>query len=207
MAPRTSRLAWLVVLVAFLAGWLLLASTGGGQQLILEDISSGLKEWGRIESVLTHPRCLNCHSVTDYPRQGDDRRPHGLGARRGPDGHGIAPKCRACHQDANQAASGIPGAKNWHMAPRTFAWDDALGKPAHGGAICASLKQPGEDGEPDYERLIEYLQFAPYVLWAWEPGVQPSGAERTTPPLAHHAFVDAIKRWISAGAPCPPMVE
>jgi hypothetical protein len=207
MAPRASQLTSTVGLAAFFAGCLLLASLGRSQQLILEDANTGLKEWGRIESVLTHPRCLNCHSVTDYPRQGDDRRPHGLGVLRGPDGHGVAPKCRACHQNANHAASGIPGARNWHMAPRALAWENGAGKPAYGGAICASLKQPGEDGEADYERLIEYLQFAPSVLWAWEPGVQPGGANRATPPLPHHAFVDAIKRWISAGAPCPPMGE
>lgn len=192
--------------MAYFAGWLLLASAGESQQLILEDANTGLEEWRQIESVLTHPRCLNCHSVTDYPRRGDDRRPHGLGVRRGPDGHGIAPKCQACHRNANQA-SGIPGAKHWHMAPLALAWENEPGKPADGGAICASLKQPGGDGEADYERLIEYLQFAPFVRWAWEPGVQQSGAKRTPPPLPHHAFVDAVKRWISAGAPCPPMGE
>ena len=26
--------------------------------------------------VLTHPRCLNCHTKTDFPRQGDERRRH-----------------------------------------------------------------------------------------------------------------------------------
>jgi hypothetical protein len=27
-------------------------------------------------SVLRHPRCMNCHSRGDFPRQGDDGHPH-----------------------------------------------------------------------------------------------------------------------------------
>ena len=156
------------------------------------------------ESVLTHPRCLNCHTMTDYPRQGDERHPHSLQVKRGPDGHGGAPKCQACHDAANQVTTGIPGAPDWHMAPLAFAWESEPGKPASGAAICATLKRSDEAGaEPDYERLIEYAQLAPFVQWAWEPGKRRDGAERTTPPIAHEAFVTALKRWISAGAPCP----
>ena len=32
----------------------------------------GLAAWGQVYSVLTHPRCINCHTATDYPQQGDD---------------------------------------------------------------------------------------------------------------------------------------
>jgi hypothetical protein len=191
-------------LAALLALGFLLASPGAGQELVADDREAGLEAWRKMQSVLTHPRCLNCHTVSDYPRQGDDRRPHGLGVRRGPDGHGVAPKCQACHREANQRASGIPGAKDWHMAPPALAWESEPGKPASGAAICATLKPQDEEGyEPDYERLIEYAQLAPFVLWAWEPGKRLGGEERTLPLLSHEAFVEAMKRWISAGAPCP----
>ncbi len=35
--------------------------------------------------VLRHPRCMNCHSTGDYPRQGDDGHRHTMGVRRGGD--------------------------------------------------------------------------------------------------------------------------
>jgi len=36
--------------------------------------------------VLHHPRCMNCHSAGDFPRQGDDSHPHAMNVRRGPKG-------------------------------------------------------------------------------------------------------------------------
>lgn len=174
------------------------------QGVPVDDPAAGLAAWRSVESVLTHPRCLNCHTMTDYPRQGDERRPHGLKVKRGPDGHGEGPKCQACHTDANQTSTGIPGAKDWHMAPLAFAWESEPGKPAPGSAICATLKHTDDDeSEPDFERLIEYAQLASFVQWAWEPGKRLAGTERTTPLLTQTEFVEALKRWISAGAPCP----
>src|SRR5207245_412483 len=52
--------------------------------------------------VLRHPRCMNCHSQGDFPRQGDDGHQHTMNVRRGPDGQGVtAEKCSTCHQDDN----------------------------------------------------------------------------------------------------------
>jgi hypothetical protein len=182
----------------------LLAAQATEQDLAVDDPAAGLAAWRSVESVLTHPRCLNCHTMTDYPRQGDERRPHGLKITRGPDGHGEGPKCQACHTDANQPSTGIPGAKDWHMAPLAFAWESEPGKPASGAAICKTLKHVDDDeAEPDFERLIEYAQLASFVQWGWEPGKRLAGAQRTTPLLTHTEFVEALKRWISAGAPCP----
>ena len=36
-----------------------------------------------VASVLTSPRCLNCHSSYDGPLQGDDHHPHAMNVRRG----------------------------------------------------------------------------------------------------------------------------
>ena len=70
-------------------------------------------------SVLRNPRCMNCHSQGDYPRQGDDGHRHAMNVRRGPDGHGVtAEKCSACHQDHNLAGAHLPpGAPNWSLPP------------------------------------------------------------------------------------------
>lgn len=32
--------------------------------------ADGLTAWQQIYSVLTHPRCINCHTATNYPQQG-----------------------------------------------------------------------------------------------------------------------------------------
>src|SRR6266567_6710295 len=48
--------------------------------------------------VLTHPRCVNCHPAGDYPRQGEQGRPHQPPVGRGADGHGLpAMRCSICH--------------------------------------------------------------------------------------------------------------
>jgi len=180
------------------------AARAAGQDVVIGDVTEGLAAWRSVESVLTHPRCLNCHTMTSYPRQGDERRPHALEVKRGPDGHGEGTKCRACHTDANQTATGIPGAKEWHMPPLALAWESEPGEPATGAAICATLRRADDDAaEPDFERLIEYAQLASFVQWAWQPGQRQDGTERSTPLLTHEEFVAALKRWISAGAPCP----
>jgi hypothetical protein len=167
-------------------------SPAGGEGIVMDDLRSGLSEWRKIESVLTHPRCMNCHTMTGYPTQGDERQPHPV--QKLPDaddGQTAAAPCDTCH---------TPG---WQMPPQTLAWENEPGKPAPGAAICATLTRGPDGAEPDYERIIEYAQLASVVLWAWEPGKRPDGADRSLPPISHEDFVDALKRWISAGAPCP----
>jgi hypothetical protein len=36
----------------------------------------GLAAWHQMYSVLTHPRCINCHTAMNYPEQGDEQRPY-----------------------------------------------------------------------------------------------------------------------------------
>jgi hypothetical protein len=206
---RRGKEAFVAAVLGLSALMLLPAGRTAGQEPASPDVEAvdaeaGLAAWRGVETVLTHPRCLNCHTMTDHPTQRDERRPHMPAVRRGPDGRGEGPKCEACHTDANQSGTGIPGAADWHMAPPSLAWESAPGKQASGAAICATLKRNGDgEDEPDYERLIEYAQFASFVRWAWQPGNRPGGAPRTTPLLTHEEFVATLKRWISAGAPCP----
>ena len=65
-----------------------------------------------VASVLTSPRCLNCHTSEDGPLQGDDNHPHSMNVKRGIDGTGIAAlHCRACDQTENSSIlHGPPGA-------------------------------------------------------------------------------------------------
>src|SRR5262245_48828443 len=87
--------------------------------------AEGLMAWQQIYSVLTHPRCINCHTATNYPQQGDDRHRHSANVVRGPAGTGVpALRCVTCHQEANADSTGVPGAHGWHLAPLSMAWQD-----------------------------------------------------------------------------------
>ena len=64
--------------------------------------AQGLAAWGQVYSVLTHPRCINCHTATNYPQQGDDRHRHVANVVRGPEGKGVPGlNCAGCHQETH----------------------------------------------------------------------------------------------------------
>jgi hypothetical protein len=146
-----------------------------------------------IESVLMHPRCLNCHTVTSFPRQSDQRLRHNQQVARGAEGKGVpALKCVSCHQATNQGR--VPGAPNWHLAPLSMGWEGLT--PA---GLCAALKDPKKNGgRKTADQVIEHMKTDPLVLWAWQPG-----AERATPPLGHAEFVTALAAWGEQGMLCP----
>ncbi len=147
-----------------------------------------------IAKVLRHPRCLNCHTLTDFPRQGDDRHRHLFRVVRGTDDHGAAAmRCATCHRDANNEVAGIPGAPRWSVAPLSMGWeglDDA--------ALCRRLKDRSRNGNRDVAALIEHMANDPLVAWGWSPG-----AARTPVAMPKAEFVDRLERWAAAGAPCP----
>src|SRR5258707_76027 len=87
--------------------------------------SDGLAAWQQVYSVLTSPRCINCHTATNYPQQGDDRHHHFANVIRGPEGNGVPGlNCVSCHQSANAESTGVPGGRNWHLAPLSMRWQD-----------------------------------------------------------------------------------
>ncbi|SRR5260221_2134092 len=182
-AHRASMPALLVVLASWPAG---VAAT-----------PEGSTAWDKMYSVLTSPRCINCHTATTYPQQGDDRHRHFANVVRGHEGKGVPGlSCAACHQHANADGTGVPGAHGWHLAPLTMRWQDRNDRPLSSAAVCRSLKShaPG---------LLKHHEEEPLVLWAWSPGRRPDGAARTAPPLTHAEFVEATRRWLDSGTPCP----
>jgi hypothetical protein len=73
------------------------------------DDSESIAAFESLVPVLRHPRCVNCHSTGDFPRQGDDSHRHTMQVRRGPDGEGAEPvECNSCHQDYNLAEVHTP---------------------------------------------------------------------------------------------------
>jgi mono/diheme cytochrome c family protein len=164
----------------------------------------GLRAWDQVYSVLTHPRCINCHTATGYPQQGDDRHRHLFHVVRGPDGHGVPGlNCATCHQDANNDAVGVPGERGWHLAPLSMAWQTLDDKPLSSAEVCRAVTDRSKNENMDGPALLKHHQDAPLVLWAWRPGRSLDGANRTLPPMTHSEFVEATRKWVEAGTPCP----
>jgi hypothetical protein len=147
--------------------------------------------------VLKHPRCMNCHSQGDFPRQGDDGHPHAMNVRRGGEGHGVtAEKCSTCHQDHNLAGPHLPpGAPNWGLPPAStpMIWQGLTDS-----QICQSIKDPKQNRNRNLDQLVEHLTEDKLVMWAWNPG-----EGRTPAPMPHEEFAAKVRQWRAAGAPCP----
>jgi mono/diheme cytochrome c family protein len=148
-------------------------------------------------SVLRNPRCMNCHSPGDFPRQGDDGHPHAMNVRRGPDGHGVtAQTCSTCHQDHNLTGANLPpGAPHWGLPPPAtpMIWQGLTD-----AQICRSLKNPKENKNRNIDQLVEHFAKDELVAWGWSPG-----EGRTAIPMPRDEFVAKVKQWQAAGAPCP----
>jgi alcohol dehydrogenase (cytochrome c) len=167
--------------------------------------STGSPEWQTIYSVMTSPRCINCHSAGDYPRQSDNHYPHVYHVMRGPDDRGTdILRCNSCHGIRNDAATGIPGRTDWHKAPVSMSTESAPGVPKSGPQLCRDVKDKSKNGNRDFAQLVKFVDTDPLIAWTWDPGTRPNGKPRTTPPLAtHDQFLGVFKAWIDAGAPCP----
>lgn len=178
------------IMAAALAGITLGAVTEAAAQ-----VQSGALVFAeRIAPVLTHPRCLNCHTVTGFPRQGDGRRRHDFLVARGPKDSGApAMQCATCHQASNQTASGIPGAPHWQLAPLSMGWEGL-----DAGALCRALKDPRKNGNRDLAKLVQHMTSDPLVLWGWAPG-----GDRAPVPIAQADFSRALGEWANSGAACP----
>jgi hypothetical protein len=171
----------------------------------MHERADGLGAWDSVYSVLTYPRCINCHTATNYPQQGDDRHRHFANVIRGPEGKGVAGlNCISCHQEKNADATGVPGGHGWHLAPLSMRWQDLNDRKLTSAEVCRALIDRKKNHGLDGPGLLKHHQEEPLVLWAWNPGRRPDGSARSLPPLTHDQFVDATRRWVAAGTPCPP---
>jgi hypothetical protein len=167
-------------------------------------LADGLAAWKQVYSVLISPRCINCHTATNYPQQGDDRHRHFANVVRGREGRGVpALSCIGCHQEVNADSTGVPGGPDWHLAPLSMRWQDKNDRPLSSAAVCRSVTDKSKNENMDGRALLTHHQEAGLVLWAWNPGRRPDGTMRTVPPLTHTEFVNATRTWVEAGTPCP----
>jgi hypothetical protein len=180
------------------AAWGLLASlpTLDGIAQIVPARNDAAAAFEAIVPVLHHPRCMNCHSTGDFPRQGDDSHRHTMQVRRGPDGQGLnAVKCSTCHQDHNLVDLHTPpGAPDWHLpSPETpMVWE---GLTDH--QLCELLKDPNQNGHRNVQQIVEHMS-TPLVLWGWNPG-----EGRSPIPMPLSEFLARVKEWAAKGAACP----
>lgn len=152
------------------------------------------RTFARMAPVLQSPRCMNCHTITDFPRQGDARREHFLNVRRGPENHGMAGmRCSTCHATHNQTAADVPGAPHWGLAPLSMGWE---GKNVH--ALCLAVLDRSKNGNRNIAALVHHFSDDPLVGWAWHPG-----GTRRPPPVDKPHFRALVAHWAATGAACP----
>lgn len=210
----------LLIVLSFLATWIVLTGNAANEgrnrtklntdeaarapQMPAANRADGLAAWEQVYSVLTSPRCINCHTATNYPQQGDDRHRHFANVVRGPEGKGVpALNCVSCHQEVNADSTGVPGGHNWHLAPLSMRWQDTNDRPLSSAAVCRAVTDRSRNANMDGRALLKHHEEEALVLWAWNPGRKPDGTMRTAPPLTHAAFVNATRTWVEAGTPCP----
>jgi hypothetical protein len=149
-----------------------------------------------IVPVLRHPRCMNCHSSGDFPRQGDDGHPHTMQVRRGPDGQGVnSVKCGTCHQDHNLPGEHMPpGSPDWRLPlPETpMIWEGLTDS-----QLCELFKDPMQNGHRSIQQIVEHMS-TPLVLWGWNPG-----EGRSAVPMKLSEFQARVRDWAAKGAACP----
>lgn len=167
----------------------------------------GLEAWKRIEAVVTHPRCANCHvdarAIPIWTPAGESKpRIHGMNIRGGDSRIGAEKiACSTCHMTSTQANEPAPSPPragiDWQLAPVDFIW---YGK--SGPEICAQMKDAKRNGGRDAVGLLEHLRHDAslngFIPRSWAPG-----AGRTTPPGTFEDHVKDVAMWGAAGQPCP----
>ncbi len=145
--------------------------------------------------VLLHPRCANCHPDGDVPAQGMQMIPHQPPVTRGPEGRGVVGmECTGCHQDRNLVHARVPGAPDWHLAPREMAW---VGKSPR--QICEQIKDPKRNGGKSLAQIVEHnAHDKALVGWGWSPG-----NDREPAPGNQEQFGAIVAAWVESGAECP----
>ena len=168
--------------------------------------AEGLEAWNRIEAVVTHPRCANCHvdakAIPIWTPAGESKpRVHGMNIHGGKSRIGAETiRCSTCHMTSTMPNDPAPAPTragiDWQLAPVDFIW---FGK--SGAEICAQMKDPQRNGGRDAVGLLEHLRhdesLSGFIPRAWVP------TGRTTPPGTFEDHVKDVAQWGAAGQPCP----
>ncbi len=167
---------------------------------------AGLAAWGNIHTVLTHPRCLNCHVGEDslplWGTTADPERIHGMAINAGESRIGAETlACYACHQTSTRPNT-VPHAPphtgmDWRLAPVEMQWTDRTS-----AEICAQMRDPDRNGGRDAAGLIEHIlhdaELIGFITWSFDPG-----AGREPAPGSLQGHLEDMAIWTAAGMPCP----
>ncbi|MGA8268541.1 MAG: hypothetical protein WB787_12315 [Candidatus Acidiferrales bacterium] len=175
----------------------LVAASPAGSGPATPDAAASRAAFLQVYSVLTSPRCQNCHPAGDTPLQGDDSHVHIQNVKRGRDGHGVyGMRCDTCHQSKNLPGAHMPpGNPKWSLPPADQKMTFVGRSPAE---LCKQIKDPNQNGKRSLEALLDHVANDDLVAWGWNPG-----DGRTLPPLTRPETVAQMKIWISGGAACP----
>lgn len=168
--------------------------------------ADGLAAWDTIQTVLSHPRCLNCHVGADnLPLWGTVEAPdriHGMAINAGVSRSGAEGlSCNACHQISTRP-NVVPHAPphtgmDWRLAPLEFQWTDRSS-----AEICAQMRDPDRNGGRDAAGLIDHIlhdaELVGFITWSFNPG-----AGRDPAPGSLQAHLEDMAIWTAAGMPCP----
>jgi hypothetical protein len=186
--------------VPYIFATLLISLDAAAQAAATVRERAGAAAFEDIVPVLRHPRCMNCHSAGDFPRQGNDGHPHTMQVRRGPDGQGLnVVKCGTCHQDHNlPGAHTPPGAPDWHLPPpeTPMIWEGLTDR-----QLCELLNDPTQNGHRCVQQIVEHMS-SPLVLWGWHPG-----EGRSPVAVKLNVFLARVKDWAASGAACPADID
>ncbi|MEO8842535.1 MAG: Isoquinoline 1-oxidoreductase subunit [Kofleriaceae bacterium] len=150
--------------------------------------------FGELAVVLTSPRCVNCHTPDDSPRQGDASILHDPPVARGSLDRGVVGmQCTGCHQDHNLELARVPGAPGWHLAPLSMVWLDRT--PAQ---ICEQIKDSTRNGGRTLAQIQTHVATDLLIAWGWAPG-----ADRKPAPGTQQLAGALAQAWIESGAECP----
>jgi hypothetical protein len=169
--------------------------------------AGGLEAWKRIEAVVTHPRCANCHvdagGIPIWTPAGETKpRVHGMNIHAGESRIGAETiPCSTCHMTSTlpngPAPAPLRAGIDWQLAPVEFIW---FGK--SGAEICRQLKDPKRNGGRDAAGLLDHLRhdasLSGFIPRGWAPG-----EGRSVPPGSFEDHVRDVAEWGAAGQPCP----
>lgn len=118
--------------------------------------STAVSAFESIVPVLHNPRCMNCHSIGDFPRQGNHDHRHTMNVRRGPRGDGIAGvHCSTCHLDHNLPGQHLPpGAPDWHLPSPDM---PMIGEGRSDRQLCELFKDPRQNGNRTADQIVEHM--------------------------------------------------
>ncbi len=155
--------------------------------------AEGLAAFGDIFSVVTHPRCLNCHPDGDRPLQTDESIPHAFNITRMSPFKGV--HCTTCHvpSPVGKGTPPIPPADPiWSLAPKQMVFQHRTPR-----EICEQLKDPERNGGRGSIDSTDHISHDHLLQTSWHSGRQP-------PPISHAELVKRFETWGRAGSPCPP---